>query len=154
MPPNTHKTSSSNHKLYHQALRFTNLYVCLGLAYGTLLVGAALHVSGAPLGLLLGLQDAPPVGEMHAGGGSVEGGWVKSGALSLVTAGVMGILVGFMVRQQQMYHTYVHRFIRYRVLLRAPAGLLAFRRTFTLSCNCSRWKVALLICSAAAAFWP
>lgn len=97
-----HKISSSNHKLYHKALVFANLYVCLGLAYGTLLIAAALHVSGAPLGLLLGLQDAPPVGKMHAEGGkgSAGGGWVQTGALSLATAGVMGLLVGFMVRPQ------------------------------------------------------
>lgn len=104
MSPPGHKISSSNHELYHKALRFTNLYVYLGLAYGTLLVAAALHVSGAPLGLLLGLQDDPPVGEIpaHGGGrgGPVKRGWVESGALSLATAGVMGLLVGFMVRQQ------------------------------------------------------
>lgn len=107
MSPTGQKVSSSNHELYHKALRFTSLYVYLGVAQGTLLVAAALYVSGAPLGLLLGLQDAPPqrqVEEMNAEeGGSAKEVWVQSGALSLATAGAMGLLNGFMVRQQRAH---------------------------------------------------
>lgn len=94
--PNTHKISSSGHKLYHEALRFARLYVYLSLGYGTLLVGAALQVAGAPLGFLLGLQDAP-LGKTPSEGGSSPGGLTQSGALSLATAGVMGLLIGVMV---------------------------------------------------------
>ncbi len=98
--PNTHKISSSGHKLYHEALRFASLYVYLSLVYGTLLVGAALQVAGAPVGILLGLQDAP-LGKPPAEEGSAQGRWTQSGALSLATAGVMGLLIGLMVRTPQ-----------------------------------------------------
>ncbi|CAN0192499.1 unnamed protein product [Ectocarpus sp. 4 AP-2014] len=88
-----HKVSASNHKLYHEALRFTTIYVYLDVAYATLLLTAALHLSGVPVGLILGLDV--PLKKPEAGG---EGGLVRSGALSLATAGVMGLLVGVMVR--------------------------------------------------------
>lgn len=92
MPATAHKVSTSNHKLYHEALRFTTVYVYLDVAYATLLLASALHLSGVPVGLILGL-DVPlkksEVGE--------AGGLVRSGALSLATAGVMGLLVGVMV---------------------------------------------------------
>lgn len=94
MPTTTHKVSSSSHRLFHETLRFSNLYVFLSLGYGTLLLGAALHASGLPVGMLLGLQIAP----LREPQGSVGAGLVRSGALSLATAGVMGVLVGFMVR--------------------------------------------------------
>ncbi|CBJ30171.1 hypothetical protein Esi_0178_0031 [Ectocarpus siliculosus] len=94
MPAATaHKVSASNHKLYHEALRFTTIYVYLDVAYATLLLAAALHLSGVPVGLILGLDV--PLKKSEAGG---EGGLVRSGALSLATAGVMGLLVGVMVR--------------------------------------------------------
>ncbi|CAM9459809.1 unnamed protein product [Ectocarpus sp. 13 AM-2016] len=94
MPAATaHKVSASNHKLYHEALRLTTIYVYLDLTYATLLLAAALHLSGVPLGLILGLDV--PLKKSEAGG---EGGLVRSGALSLATAGVMGLLVGVMVR--------------------------------------------------------
>lgn len=93
MPAATaHKVSASNHKLYHEALRFTTIYVYLDVAYATLLLAAALHLSGVPVGLILGLDV--PLKKSEAGG---EGGLVRSGALSLATAGVMGLLVGVMV---------------------------------------------------------
>ncbi|CAM9916695.1 unnamed protein product [Scytosiphon promiscuus] len=95
MPATTHKISSSSHKLFHEVLRFSNLYVVLALGYGTLLIGAALQASGVPVGLLLGLQVAP----LERPQGSVGAGLVRSGALSLATAGVVGVLVGFMVRR-------------------------------------------------------
>lgn len=90
-PPGGHKISSSNHKLYHEALRLASLAVYLSFAYGTLLGGAALHLAGVPVGFMLGLQDAPTE-RPQAGEG-----WVRTGALSLGTAGVVGLLVAVLV---------------------------------------------------------
>lgn len=96
-PPAAHKISSSNHKLYHEALRLSKLYVYLSLGYGTLLLGAALHLAGLPIGRLLGVQDAPMAKPQDEGTSAGVEGWVQSGALSLGTAGVMGLLIGSLV---------------------------------------------------------
>jgi len=106
--PNTHKISSSSHKLYHEALKFASLYVYLSIGYGTLLTGAGLQVAGAPVGFLLGLQDAP-LGKPAAEGGPAQGGWAQSGALSLATAGVMGVLIGLMVSRCNAAWTFAAR---------------------------------------------
>lgn len=110
-PPNAHKISSSGHELYHEALKFASLYVYLSIGYGTLLLGAALQVAGVPVGFLLGLQDAP-LGKPPAEGGSSYGGLTRSGALSLATAGVMGLLIGLMVSTPRCLLSYTTRGFR------------------------------------------
>eukprot|EP00752_Nemacystus_decipiens_P011366 g10100.t1 len=92
-PPRGHKISSSDHSLFHEALRLASLYAYLSFAYAASLVGGALHLAGVPVAFMLGLQDVP-VERAQA-----EGGWVRTGALSLGTAGVVGLLVGVLVRR-------------------------------------------------------
>lgn len=96
-PPAAFKISSSNHKLYHEALWLASLYVYVSLAYGTLLVGAALRLAGVPVGLLLGLQDTPLEKPHEEGSSAGVEGWVRTGALSLGTAGIAGLLIGALV---------------------------------------------------------
>lgn len=94
-----HKWCYSNHKLYHEGLKWTNLFVQLAIVYGTLLLAGALDVSGAARSVLVGLQEEPTArGEEGGGGtGALEAVGRRAGALGLATPGVMGLLVALLV---------------------------------------------------------
>lgn len=77
--------SSSNHELYFEALRWTNIFVKVARGYGILVLAGAIEVLVSPSVMLFGLQqESSGVGKR------------RSGALSLATAGVMGVLVASM----------------------------------------------------------
>lgn len=97
-----HKNSCSNHEVYHEALRWTKLFVNIGLVYGTLLLAGAVDVLGPYWVLLLGLREGALGGDWVGWGGrggesAADMGRRRSGALGLATAGVMGLLVAVMV---------------------------------------------------------
>ncbi|CAN0356515.1 unnamed protein product, partial [Laminaria digitata] len=52
-----HKMSYSNHEIYHKALKWTKLFVNIGMVYGTLLLAGAVDVLGPYWVILLGLRE-------------------------------------------------------------------------------------------------
>lgn len=94
MPPSAHhRVASSNHQLYHDALKWATLYVNVGIVYGLLLLAGAFDVLTATP--LLSMMRLPQYG--HGAGGAAETRMRRAGALSLATAGVMALLVSSMV---------------------------------------------------------
>ena len=99
-----HKVSYSNHKLFQDALRWTQRYVTLSRVFGLLLLIGAGHV------LVSRDQDGPHVDV--GGGGPDEASLVaqtiqrRSAAIGMVTTGVMGLLVSVMVSRQRPFVTF------------------------------------------------
>lgn len=88
--PAAHNISYSSHKLYHEALRWSRLFVRLGTVYGIALVVGAIDV-------LLGSLGSTAVPILEGGNGPEEMGHRQGAALGLATAGVMGLLIALLV---------------------------------------------------------
>lgn len=101
MPP-VQRISQSNHKLYHEALRWTKVFVNLALLDGVLLFLGAAHVLGVSSAVLLGLEQGTMARGGVGGGSAAEEAKRRASALSLATAGVMGLLIALLVSEAKL----------------------------------------------------
>lgn len=85
-----HKVSSSHHPFFREALRCVDLFVTVAQSYAALVFAGAMDLLLGPLPIP-GFQGEPI--ERHGYGGKKQ----HAGALGLITASVMSLLVAMLV---------------------------------------------------------